>query len=225
MIDSCLRTVLDATKLRMMMKLEDTLDIDDWNMYTEQKGYAPLVEWDHFLNHAPRKVIQVHLRYPLLSTVKEIKAKGIQFPHPLEGDLYKTGCPFRFLGDKSLEFLKSRGFTVVRRVCFNFIHGDEFTLSQFRSHLLGDLDPSDVSILMNEWRGLGEHQRVLIKERICKEEHPFQERVKPSQKLVRTAERYARIYLGGHDYLAIIARFEMTGLTYVTWCCILSMMV
>jgi len=213
MIDSCLRTVLDATKLRMMMKLEDTLDIDDWNMYTEQKGYAPLVEWDHFLNHAPRKVIQVQLRYPLLSTVKEIKAKGIPFPHPLEGDLYKTGCPFRFLGDKSLEFLKSRGFTVVRRVCFNFIHGDEFTLSQFRSHLLGNLDPSDVSILMNEWRGLGEHQRVLIKERICKEEHPFQERVKPSQKLVRTAERYARIYLGGQNYLAIIARFEMTGLT------------
>ena len=213
MIDSCLRTVLDETKIRLMMKLEDTLDIDDWNTYAAQKGYAPLVEWDNFLNHAPRKLIEVQLRYPLLSTVKEIKAKGIPFPHPLEGDLYKTGCPLRFLGGKSLEFLKSRGFTVVRKVCFNFIHGDEFTLSQFRSHLLGDLDPSDVSILMNEWRGLGENQRVLIKERICKEKHPFKERIKPSQKLVRNAERYARRYLGGQEYLAIIARFEMTGLT------------
>ena len=213
MVNSCLRIVLDESKLAQMMRLDDTLDIGNWNEYAAEKGYAPLADWNEFINHAPRKVIAVQLRYPLLSTVKAIKAKGIPFPHPPKGDQYKIGCPFKLLGAKSMDFLKSKGFTVVRRVCFNFMRGDELPLTQFHKDILGHFDPSSVTIIMDEWRGLGETQRVLIQEKICREKHPFREQVKPSQKLVKSAERYVQEYLGGREYLAVIARFEMTGLT------------
>ena len=213
MVNSCLRIVLDESKLAQMMRLDDTLNIGNWNEYTAEKGYAPLADWNEFINHAPRKVILVQLRYPLLSTVKAIKAKGIPFPHPPKGDQYKIGCPFKFLGAKSMDFLKSKGFTVVRRVCFNFMRGDELPLAQFHQDILGHFDSSSVTIIMDEWRGLGENQRVLIQEKICREKHPFREQVKPSQKLVKSAKRYVKEYLGGREYLAVIARFEMTGLT------------
>ena len=213
MVNSCLRIVLDESKLALMMKLDDTLDIGSWNEHAAENGYAPLADWNQFINHAPRKVILVQLRYPLLSTVKAIRAKGIPFPHPPKGDQYKIGCSHKFLGAKSMDFLRSKGFTVVRRVCFNFIRGDELPLTQFHKDILGDSDPSKVTIIMNEWRGLGENQRVLIQEKICREKHSFREQVKPSQKLVTTTERYVKDYLGGNEYLAVIARFEMTGLT------------
>ena len=213
MVNSCLRIVLDESKLALMMKLDDTLDIGSWNEHAAENGYAPLADWNEFINHASRKVILVQLRYPLLSTVKAIRAKGIPFPHPPKGDQYKIGCSHKFLGAKSMDFLRSKGFTVVRRVCFNFIRGDELPLTQFHKDILGDSDPSKVTIIMNEWRGLGENQRVLIQEKICREKHSFREQVKPSQKLVTTTERYVKDYLGGNEYLAVIARFEMTGLT------------
>ena len=213
MVNSCLRIVLDENKLALMMKLDDTLDIGSWNEHAAENGYAPLADWNEFINHAPRKVILVQLRYPLLSTVKAIRAKGIPFPHPPKGDQYKIGCPHKFLGVKSMDFLKSKGFTVVRKVCFNFMRGDELPLIQFHKDILGDSDPSKVTIIMDEWRGLGENQRVLIQEKICREKHPFREQVKPSQKLVTMTEKYVKEYLGGEEYLAVIARFEMTGLT------------
>ena len=67
--------------------------------------------------------------------------------------------------------------------------------------------------MMDMWRGLGEPQRVLITDKICREQHPFREQVQPSPRLVADAQSYKDKFLGPDDYIAVITRFEMTGLS------------
>ena len=213
MYDSRFRLPLDEHKMALMVKPDDIFNMTDWNNHVTQQDYAPFVEWHQFLREAPRNVIYVQFKYPLLSAVKAKRLQGFLFPHPAEGNYYKTGCAFKQI-DRASTFLTAKGFKTVRKVCVNFNNGDEPTLEEFRHHVLGDYAPGEVSIIMNEWRGLGENQRVLIRDRICIEENPFREQVKPSLQVISDAEQYRQRYLGGKDYLAVITRFEMSAITH-----------
>ena len=213
MANSYLKTPLDESKHAAMLTFGDTFNETHWYEHTRQHGYLPLVQWREWVSKGPRRVIAVQLRYPLLSGVKQKRAEGMQFPHPFTGEAYKEGCAYNFISGNNQKALLALGFKVVRKVCFNFLNGDEFTLSQFRDHIFGSLHPHQVSLVMDEWRGLGEPQRVLVHERVCQEQHPFREWVNPSHRLVSDTERYVQDNLGGGAYVAVIARFEMTGLT------------
>ena len=231
MKDSFLSTPMDETKHYTMLTLDDTFDMDDWSKHTAKLGYAPLVDWYHFVHNAPRDVIVVQIKYPTLTHVKKMRSQGLSFPHPPSGEEYKEGCRFKLLSSsgKLGSALRAKSFRVVRKVCFNFLTGDELSLKQFHSDILGDYHPENVTIIFDEWRGIKENQRILLEDDICHEEHPYREFLKPSQRLLRDAEAYAKRFLtqdsttivsnntltngSRTEYLAIIARYEMTGLT------------
>lgn len=207
-------TPLDESRHPSHLSLWDTFSQTHWQTHTKAHGYLPLVQWGEWVRKAPRKLIAVQFKYPLLSQVKKKERElRVQFPHPLTGDDYSQGCEFKFLSGKVLKFLKSKGFAVVRKVCFNFLNGDGFTFSEFQDHLLGGYRPGEASVMMDMWRGLGEPQRVLITDKICREQHPFREQVQPSPRLVADAQSYKDKFLGPDDYIAVITRFEMTGLS------------
>jgi len=133
--------------------------------------------------------------------------------HSPQGDRYKSGCDSNWPTVVEISFLKARGFTVVRRVCFNFYYGDQLTLDEFNKHLLGDLTNfNDVTVIMDMWRGFGSAQRVLIKD-ICSNVVRLQEYVAPSDRVIADANRYIKSYLGGGPYMAIMGRLEMSLLT------------
>ena len=230
MKDSFLSTPMDETKHYTMLTLDDTFDMDDWSQHTAKLGYAPLVDWHHFVQNAPRDVIVVQIKYPTLTHVKAVRSQGLAFPHPPSGEEYKEGCRFKMLSSsgKLGTALRAKSFRVVRKVCFNFLTGDELSLKQFHSDILGEYQPENVTIIFDEWRGIKENQRVLLQEDFCQEEHPYREFLKPSQRLLKDAEAYAKRFLtqdnttivsntsqasNSPEYLAIIARYEMTGLT------------
>jgi hypothetical protein len=206
-------TPLDEARQRAHLSIWDTLNKTHWHEHTKAHGYLPLVEWEDWLKRAPRKLIVVQFKHPLLSRVKEKKKQGIEFPHPLSGDAYSKGCEFKFVSGKALTFLKANDFIIVRKVCFNFRNGDGFTFSEFQEHLFGNFKPGQVSVLLDMWRGLNEPQRVLIMDKICREEHPFREQVQPSSRLLHDVQTYKDRFLGPDDYIAVITRFEMTGLS------------
>ncbi len=234
MKDSFLSTPMDETKHYTMLTLDDTFDMDDWSQHTARLGYAPLVDWYHFVHNAPRDVIVVQIKYPTLTHVKAIRSQGLPFPHPPRGEEYKEGCRFKMLSSsgKLGTALRAKSFRVVRKVCFNFLTGDELSLKQFHSDILGEYEPGNVTIIFDEWRGIKENQRILLQGDFCLEEHPYREHLKPSHRLLKDAEAYAKRFLtqdstavapnnnlasnsssSSSEYLAIIARYEMTGLT------------
>ena len=219
--DSSFSIPLDETTHSTMLTLADTFDMDDWSQHTAKLGYAPLVDWSYFVQKAPRNAIFVQIKYPTLTHVRTVRSQGHPFPHPPNGDDYKQGCRFKMLTGKISNVLKAMSFRVVRKVCFNFLTGSELSLKQFHADILGGYQPGDVTIFIDEWRGIKENQRVLIQDNICREENPYREYLKPSQHLLRDAQLYAKQFLetfsnkttANPDYLAIIARYEMTGLT------------
>ncbi|XP_064405555.1 uncharacterized protein LOC135350629 [Halichondria panicea] len=218
MKNSNMLTPLDETKQLGMLRMEDTFDMHDWEEYTRDVGYAPLVEWAEFVRTAPRKLIVVQAKYPVLTYVRDVRARGLPFPHPPSAKkLYAEGCKFKFLHSKGLSYLQSRGFVVARTVCLNFLSGDELTMKEIQEHILGEYENEKVSILISEWRGIGENQRFLVQENICPEEKAYREHTKPSARILRDAELYTQQYLshngGNTSYVAVMARYEMTGLT------------
>ena len=219
--DSFFSTPMDQTKHYTMLTLDNTFDMEDWTQHTAKLGYAPLVNWDYFVQNAPRDVIVVQIKYPTLTHVKKVRSNGLPFPHPPAGEEYKEGCGFKMLSSGKLGTnLKALSFRIVRKVCFNFLTGDELSLKQFHEDILGEYQPGEVTIIIDEWRGIKENQRVLIKDDICLNDYKYREHLKPSQHLIRDAKAYVERFLqnnattsNNHDYLAIIARYEMTGLT------------
>lgn len=218
MKDSNFLTPLNATKQLGMLKMEDTFDMQDWEEYTKHMGYAPLVEWDEFVSSAPKKLIIVQAKYANLDYVKKEKAKGNPFPHPPMGEkLYTQGCKFKFALGNGLAYLKEKGFEIMRKVCLNFRFGEELTMKEIREHIFGEYAERKVSIIIDMWRGIGDHQRVIIKEKICRDEKAYREHTKPSERLLHDAQLYIQKYIQGKNgntpYVALMARFEMTALT------------
>lgn len=210
--DSCLLTPLDERLQDSFLKFEDLYDISEWESSSSKYEFAPLLEWGEFLTKAPRNVILVSYNYPSVSVLKaRQKAEG-KVLHPPEGDRYKSGCETKWPTRTELHFLETHNFKVVRQVCFNFYHGDQLSLETFNSHILGEYSSSEVTIIMDMWRGLGSGQRVLVKD-TCTNTYPIQEFIKPSQRLVRDAEAYIETHFSGGPYLAVMGRFEMTLLT------------
>lgn len=213
MKDSNLRTSLDMQLQQTNLKFEDHFNLNQWNQYVEKEGYAPLVEWRDFLVKAPKKVILVQFKYSSVTLLKSRQRAGESLLHSPQGDRYKSGCDSNWPTVVEISFLKARGFTVVRRVCFNFYYGDQLTLGEFNKHLLGDLTNfNDVTVIMDMWRGFGSAQRVLIKD-ICSNVVRLQEYVAPSDRVIADANRYIKSYLGGGPYMAIMGRLEMSLLT------------
>lgn len=217
MKESCFSTPLDPLQRMHMLQLEDVYDMKGWREYAESKGYAPLVKWEEFIENAPRNVVLVQMKYPTVNHVRQIRDSGKPFPHPLsEKRDYERGCGYKIL-DKAFAALKRKNFNVIRRVCFNFLSGDLIPLQVYQRDILGEHNHTKVTVIIDEWRGTGENQRVLVKERnICPETEHYHEHVHSSSKVNKDAQRYVERYLQNGNmgsYLAVIARFEMTALT------------
>lgn len=228
MKDSCLSTPLEEAQRRHMLQMEDVYGMQEWREHTLAEGYNQLVRWEEFIEHAPRNLILVQMKYPTLNHVRHFRESGVAFPHPLSQRRdYQRGCGFKIL-HKAFAALQRKNFHVVRRVCYNFLSGDEIPFQIYQRDILGEHNDNNVTVVIDEWRGFGENQRTLIKEKICPESAQYRSLAPFSSKVLRDAQLYANRYLQQYNsssssspsssssspgYLAVIARFEMTALT------------
>jgi hypothetical protein len=212
MKDSFLLSPLDQHQQQTLLKFEDSFDLKEWSLQTSISQFAPLVDWSEFLSNTPRNVILVSYNYPSVSVLKTRQKAGEAVLQDHIGERYKSGCSSKWPTPSQLSFLSSNGFHVVRTVCFNFYFGDQLTVDEFNAHLLGEYHASNVTIIMDMWRGLGTGQRVLIKD-TCFTTYPINEHIKLSNRLLSDASRYVEANLGGQPFIAVMGRLEMTLLT------------
>ena len=216
MKNSFFYTPLNSTEHVGMIELEDLYNMQEWTNYTQSRGYAPLVRWEDFMEHAPRDVILVQMNYLALSRIKDIQKSGEKFPHPVsESKDYMQGCDFNKT-DKALEALTGKNFRVVKKVCYNFTTGDIIPLQAFQEDLSSDHNNSRATIIIDAWRGFGGPQRVLLEDQFCQGSDYYREYVDSSLRVEIDAQHYIDRYLQGSsntEYLAVIGRYEMTVLS------------
>ncbi len=211
--DSFLLTPLSKRLWTHQLRFQDLYDIAEWDRISKEQGFSSLINWEQFLIEGPKEVIIASFNYPSVSVLKERQKAGQPILHPPLGDRYKNGCDGRFPTSVEINFLKANSFKIVRRVCFNFYYGDQLSLNEFNSHLLGDYSSNKVTVVMEMWRGMSSGQRVLIKNPSCAEPYPIQEIISPSPRLLRDAENYVSAYFSGGRFLAVMGRYEMSLLT------------
>ena len=197
-----------------LLKMDSVFDMEKWRKHTKSQGYAPLEPWKKFIEYAPRDVILVQMKYPTLTYVKQARKNGIEFPHPVsEKRDYERGCGYKFINREFAE-LQVHNFTLLGRVCYNFLTGDLIPLKIY----LRDLSSQGrrVTIIIDEWRGIGSRQRVLVDESICTQSNLYREYTEYSPVLHEDAGSYIKRHITNdtsEGYLAVMARYEMTGLT------------
>ena len=204
---------LDASQ-DSMLAFSDLFNMWQWDALTTKLGFAPLAPWREFLSDAPREVIVVHLQYSSVLSIQQRIVSGEKATHLAFSDAYKEGCVQKPGFTERLNYLtQQHDFKVVREVCVNFKHGDEITISQFNQHILGPYRPREVTVLMDEWRGLAPEEngkRVLISVPCWSHNSDrFSLYLQPSQGVFCDAHSYQQMYLGGgRDYVGVIVRTE-----------------
>ena len=217
MRESTLTTPLDHSKHTDMLQLEDIYDMQAWRQHAEKEGFMPLAKWEEFIRHTTQNAVLVQMKHPALTFLKNIRKTGLEFPHPFVSDTkaYQDGCGYKTV-NKGFAGLKERKLTVIHRACFNFFSGEYVTLEAFKRDLLQGHDPNNVTVIIDEWRGFGDNQRVFIREKICSEAYTYRDHTHISSTVTRDAQHYIEKYLQQKSttgYLAVIARYEMTALS------------
>ena len=207
--DSRLVVPLDASQ-NSMLPFGHLFSLEAWDVLTTKLGFAPLAPWRQFLAKAPRELIVVHFQYSSGMSIHERLASGGKATHLALTDAYKEGCTQKPGFSEQLAYLAGYGFKVVREVCINFMHGDEITLLQFNTHVLGPHHPRNVSIVMDEWRGFSPStesgKRILINDACWA--HSTILYLRPSQQVYCEARKYRELYIRSKDYVAVIVRTE-----------------
>ena len=206
MVGSVLKTPLNDHPVSRGFWFRDLFDLATWNRLSSRSSHSELVSWDYFLNSAPRDVILVSFKHAFPDEIKQnLKRFASSQAPPLPSERIKQGCTTNWNSAK--EFFSRNHFHVVREVCFNFAYGDRLSNDQFKSYLYGHLSPASSTVVFRQWRGTGPPARVLIHDAKCGNTY-IQEEVGPSQRLLLTAAKYQKLFLGGGPYIAIMARME-----------------
>ena len=204
MAGSTLRTPLHDRPIEHGFWFRDLFDLDMWNRLSSEKGHSGLVGWEEFLYSAPREVILVSFRHAYLEEIRQ-NLKKTSAQHKPPSQRVQEGCTTKW--EATEKFFNKHHFTVIRRVCFNFVYGDKLSSRQFNTYLYGSLSPSSSTVVFSQWRGSGTPARVLIHDIKCGNTR-IQEVVKPSQALILSVRQYQNTYLRGQPYIAIMARME-----------------
>lgn len=202
MEDSVPRTHLSTPSPRhghALLRLSDLYNTEIWSQYSRRRHHASMAPWEHFLRDAPRNLITVHLKY------KQGEQNKKEEPSPLER--IKSGCNKVWPSQSQIDFLKTKGFRIVRGVCLNFAYGDHFTMQQFHQSIYGNYSPNETTVVFSEWRGIGSGGRVFISDTPC-QASLHQTYLTPSRRLVADAKKYIDKYLTAGSYVAIMARME-----------------
>ena len=166
------------------LPMDSLYDMEFWNKHNRNTEYAPLVNWECFLQNAPRQIILIYL------------------------DSVVDKCLIKELRTKT-ELLQSHGFHIVREKCIYRQAGRKngFSLSEFKSLVLGNYSAQSVTVVFQEWC---QHTAGSILDMNAVRSPTAIGRyipIKPSEAVLQDVQKYTEKYLGG-EYIAILLRIE-----------------
>lgn len=185
------------------LRVSDLINLDLWNKHTSLYDYPPVSSWETFLQEAPRNLV--------LSCIRYRQPPNIKIPVP--GYNFRNGCKERCFRkfDRSVKFLSGHGFKVVHKSCSNFVDfAGSVSLGNFKENILSTYHPADVTVLLNEFRGLFGLYRLPLQSHcgIDNDDYYGNISVLPSSQILDQADKYAGEVFKGKPYVSVIARIE-----------------
>ena len=152
---------LEPHSQRKQLRFSDYFDLANFN---RQSGGKHLLEpWEQFITDGPRNVISVSINYAIpkrqcLSFKMECPALP---EYPLETDnqnSFWTGCETDHVMQEALDFLRQKGFKVVREICLNCAAFKprcgvpaSITAEDVHRKIFQQFDSTKLTVVFNEW--------------------------------------------------------------------------
>ena len=182
------------------LELGDLIDVDFWNTNISAQ-YLPLSTWGSFLTEASRDVIIHCVRYRNRPVIRV----------PIPGFNFRTGCSNKCYQkfNSSLSYLARFGFRLVRSTCSNFVdYAGSVSVMEFSENVFGKYHPSNVTVLVNEFRGLFGLYRMPLRS-ICGITNALTTAsILPSSRILDDARNYSSRIFKGKPYVGVVVRIE-----------------
>lgn len=192
----------------------DLFDVGHWNSMSQRYGSAPLVTFQHFLEHAARNIVHVQVTCGL----QEQNVRCDQLSAIKNSNWAK--------------FLRSRGFRFIKNVCFDFLTKTSMSEEAFRRKIFEGTD-NHVTVIFDEFKGIrqyGKPVRMILTGPKCKacvnkllnfdpsksntrvpiEYRPSNSssQIVSSRRIINFANRFIKEHLSGKRYIAVMLRTE-----------------
>ena len=200
-------TVVSGESLNDTLSFGNLFNLDVWNELGGEFGFPPVVNWSHFLQHAPRNVILVQIVYSPNQLCPEVAFTD------------KACNPerLRTFWSKALE---PHSFTIQREVCINFRQQKGYiTVEKFNKLIFGTLPSyAPFTMIFDEWRGnsfklrqcfIALHDMAHCSPTDQKLMNMTKQSLSLAPEIVNVAKKYMERYLSGTgSYTAIVIRWE-----------------
>ena len=155
--DQSVQSSLDSKPHRTLMSLSDYFDMRKFNEYCQKDGKTPMAKLERMWNEAPKGIVLVTITRYFKKTCLAYNVKSMcgRREVSLEEKYSSTsGCPQYEHVTRSVKYLESRGFKVVRSVCLNcesniMMH---FTPTELTKHIFGEFSPTKVTLVISHWK-------------------------------------------------------------------------
>ena len=181
------------------LTLSDIFDLDHWQRQLDSNNrghsYSPIEQWDRFVRRAPSNLVVVGSNCA--------KSK----PSDLCNNFYEA----------TVAFANKFNFKIVRSVQ---IQKRVYSFEQFKEHIYGSWDPSEVVVFFQKWRGIVpddfNNRYAITGIKHCQKNNYGNFLFENSASIIRDSSKYATKYLpeNGESYLSVMVRIERIGLGY-----------
>ena len=179
-------------------RLGDLFDLKHWNQRSIENGLSPLIDWEEFLQTAPRQVILVRNNWRQVLKNEPFRCE--------EQDFEKLRTFWT-------QFLKAHDFEIFRYVCVDLTKPSELT-----KRIVDQNSDIHVTVVIDDWRKAigvtGASLPYILKTSNCDKHFYFNidlTFLKPSPKAMKDADLFISEYLNtNHKYIAVMTRWELT---------------
>ena len=175
-----------------IVKFTDVFDVKEWTNYCSSRKYAPLITWEEFVKHSPKKLVLVHQQR------------------------LRRECKKSMLSSTK-EFVTENNYEIVRQVCINFKYTGVLSPRQFLDKVYGQFKPNEVVVIFYRWGGIVDgvaDYRVSIKGTSCYRDSMIR-LFHPSKQLLSDVKEYSARYMNNSkDYVAVMIRVEYFAINH-----------
>ena len=199
------------------MTFSDYFSKDHFNAHSTMTRNPPLVSWEEFLESASRKVVAVtidDIHHKGCLAYKKNTCRTLLGHNRTIWDTFTSGCRRFAMMTNALQFLERKGFKVVRNVCLNcrieMSQDHRFLPNHVTDHIFGDYNPSDITLLIHQWKFSMHIIPKCQSPFVCKDVKTLlSSRLHPSPNMLRDTDKYMMSTLEPNKLtIAVMVRIE-----------------
>ena len=213
-----------VSQISDVMRFGDYFDVDHLHSVVAKQNLPKLVQWENFLNYAPRNVVAVTIQdlnggskrcFGLIGNPKIACKTGPRNQSQI--DHFTSGCNTSEV-DRAMDYLQRyHGFRLIKHVCLNCGHGLPSTgyspddiMALITS---GSMNVHNMTVLLNTWTYATSIAHKCQSYKYCSDCVSFHnkeyKKLMPSSRIVRDAKTYLQDVLNASSIsVAIMIRTE-----------------